>query len=105
MRFKDREDRERYMDNLERQMEDQRQQIQRTLDQIEGSGRRWTVPRRLRNSLPSFPGRTPTQDAGESREDVSEPSESPDPRTPPGSSTGSQAPAERVPWWRRMFGG
>jgi hypothetical protein len=35
----DRKGRERYMDDLERQMEDQREQIQRTLDRMEGSGR------------------------------------------------------------------
>jgi hypothetical protein len=36
----DRKERERYMDDLERQMEDQREQIQRTLERTEGSGRR-----------------------------------------------------------------
>ena len=33
----DRKEREEYMDNLERQMEDQRGRIQRTLDRTEGS--------------------------------------------------------------------
>ena len=32
VRFRDREERERYMDSLERQMEEQREQIQRTLE-------------------------------------------------------------------------
>jgi hypothetical protein len=40
MHIGDRKEREEYMDNLERQMEDQREQIRRTLDRIEGSGRR-----------------------------------------------------------------
>jgi len=104
MRFRDREERERYMDNLERQMEGQREQIQHTLDRIEDSGRRWAVPRRLWNSLPSFPGRTRAQDAGESHERVAASSKNPEPRTPPGSSTSAQESSER-PWWRRVFGG
>ena len=41
MHIGDRKEREAYMDDLERQMDDQRQQIRRTLDRIEGSGRRW----------------------------------------------------------------
>jgi hypothetical protein len=41
MHIGDRKEREEYMvDDLERQMEDQREQIRRTLDRIEGSGRR-----------------------------------------------------------------
>ena len=109
MRFTDSEDRERYMDSLERHMEGQRGQIQRTLARIESSGRRGTILERLWNSLPSFPGRTPAQDAGEGREAVSESPENAEPtrRAPPGSSTGAQQPSERPqerPWLRRMFG-
>ena len=57
MRFRDREERERYMDSLERQMEHQREQIEHTLDEIEGSRRR-TALEKLRSSLPRFPRRT-----------------------------------------------
>jgi hypothetical protein len=65
MRFRDREERERYMDNLERQMEHQREQIQLTLDQKKGSGRLRTTLDKLWDTLPSFPRRTPAQNAGE----------------------------------------
>ena len=53
----DRKEREEYMDNLERQMEDQRGRIQRTLDRLESSGRRGGALERLRGYLPRFPGR------------------------------------------------
>ena len=102
MRFTDSEDRERYMDSLERQMEGQREQIQRTLARIESSGRRWTILERLWNSLPSFPGRTPAQDADS---EMRQSPESLEPtRTTTGSSTGAQEGSERR-WWRRVFGG
>ena len=51
VRFRDSEERERYMDSLERQMEHQREQIEHTLDEIEGSGRR-TALEKLRSSFP-----------------------------------------------------
>ena len=70
-RFRDRQDRERYMDSLERQMERQREQIQRTLDGIESSGRRQTALEKLRSSLPGFPGRSSVRGA-EERERVTE---------------------------------
>jgi hypothetical protein len=65
LRFRDREERERYMDSLEQQMENQREQIERTLDRTEGSGWRRRTLERFRGSLPSFPGRTPVRDAEE----------------------------------------
>ena len=65
MRFRDREERERYMDSLERQMEHQREQIQRTLDQTRGSGRLRTALEKLRGALPSVQLRTSTRNAGE----------------------------------------
>jgi hypothetical protein len=61
MRFDDRQERERYMDSLERQMEQKREEIGRTLDEMQGSGRQ-TVLRRLRSSLPSLPSRTSVRD-------------------------------------------
>src|SRR5215208_2684057 len=65
-RVRNREERERYMDSLEWQMEDQREQIQHTLEQTtEDSDRRRKALERLRSSLPSFPGRTPVRDAAE----------------------------------------
>jgi hypothetical protein len=58
LRFRNREERERYMDSLERQIEHQREQMQRTLDRIEGSARRrMTLKSKLRSSLAGFPGR------------------------------------------------
>ena len=64
--FRDREEREQYMDSLERQMEEQREQIQRTLDRTtEDSDRRRKALERLRSSFPSFPSRTPVRAATE----------------------------------------
>ncbi len=98
-RFRDSQDRERYMDSLERQMEHQRQEIQRTLDRIEGSGRRRTALEKLRSSLPSIPGRTSTRDAGELETATEKPK-----RAEPQSDTGgSQEDVER-PRWRRLLG-
>ncbi len=54
MGFRNREERERYMDSLEQQME-------RTLDQTKGSGRLRTVLETLRDTLPSFPRRASTR--------------------------------------------
>ena len=66
VRFRNREERERYMDSLERQMEHQREQIQRTLDQMQGSARRrGTLKSKLWSSLPSFPARASVRDAEE----------------------------------------
>ncbi len=62
VRFNDRQERERYMDSLERQMEHQRQEIERTMEEMQGSGRQ-TVLKRLRSSLPSLPSRTSVWDA------------------------------------------
>ena len=68
------------MDNLERQMEDQREQIRRTLDRIEGSGRRGGALQRLQGSLFRFPGRAPARgDPEETREDAPQSLESPGP--------------------------
>ena len=64
MRFRDRSERERYIDSLEQQMEHQRQEIQRTLEKAEGSGRLRTALERLWGTLPSFPRRTSDRDAG-----------------------------------------
>lgn len=64
--FHNREDRERYMDGLEWQMELQREQIDRTLEQTsEDSDRRRKALEKLRSSLTSFPGRTPVRGAAE----------------------------------------
>jgi hypothetical protein len=71
MRFRDREERERYMDSLERQMEHERERIQRTLNRMEGSVRRRTALEKLRSSLANFPARGPAPDV-EEREAVTE---------------------------------
>jgi hypothetical protein len=65
LRFRDRQERERYMDSLERQMEDQREQIQRTLEQTKGSGRLRTGLERLWGIHPSFSRRTSARNAEE----------------------------------------
>ena len=65
MRFRDREERERYMDSLERQMEHQRKQIEGTLDRTEGPGWRRRALEKLRSSLPRFSGRTSGRDVEE----------------------------------------
>ena len=65
MGFRNREERERYMDSLERQMEHQREQIERTLDQTKGSGRLRTALGQLRSTFPSVPLRTSARNAGE----------------------------------------
>ncbi len=99
MRFRDCEERERYMESLERQMEHQREQIQSTLDGIEDSGRRRRLLGKLWNSLPSLPGRTTSvRDAGE-RETATEWPERAEPR----SSTGDHQEGTHRPWWRRIF--
>ncbi len=102
----DRKGRERYMDDLERQMEDQREQIQRTLDRTEGSGRRGGALERLRGSLPRFPGRAPARGDPEERREK-------DPHSPdlpgPTRSTltediGEHETVPERPWWRRWLG-
>src|SRR5215208_3039283 len=100
-RFRNREERERYMDTLEWQMEDQREQIQHILEQTtEDSDRRRKALERLRSSLPSFPGRTPVRDAAE-REAPTETIRS---DTPSGRETSPWKPSDPRSWWRRMFG-
>jgi hypothetical protein len=100
--FRDREEREQYMDSLERQMEHQREQIDRTLERTtEDSDRRRKALEKLRSSLPSFPGRTPVRGAAE-REAPTEPIRS---DTPSGREESPRKPSEPRSRWRRMFGG
>jgi hypothetical protein len=101
-RFRDREERERYMDSLERQMEHEREQIQRTLDRTtEDSELRRKALEKLRSSLPSFPDRTPVRGAAE-RERLTEPIRS---ETPSAGEESPRKPSEPRSRWRRMFGG
>lgn len=80
MRFRNREERERYMDGLERQIEHQREQMQRTLDRMEGSTRRReALKSKLRSSLHSLPGRV--KDVGERGETADRRQESEAPRS------------------------
>ena len=91
------------MDSLERQMEHQRQEIQRTLEQIEGSGRRWTALQKLRSSLPSIPGRasgTSVQGAREREASIDKPTGAKNQ-----SVTGGPQEGVQWPWWRRMLDG
>ena len=99
---RNREERERYMDSLEWQMEDQREHIQHTLEQTtEDSDRRQKALEKLRRSLPSFLGRTPVRGATE-RETPTEPVRS---DTRSGREKSPRKPSEPRSWWRRMFGG
>jgi hypothetical protein len=100
VRFRNRQDRELYMDSLEREMEHQRQEIQRTLDEIENPSRRRTALEKLRRSLPSIPGRAFVREAGE-RETATEKPE----RAATQSGTGGPQEGVERPWWRRVFGG
>lgn len=109
MYIRDRKEREEYMDDLERKMEDQREQIQRTLDGMEGSGRRGRALERLRRTFPYFPGRG--RGRGNPEEASAEAPESPRapvrPVIPTDSGGGPETPAERLEersWWRRLFG-
>ena len=100
--FRDREEREQYMDSLEQQMEHQREQIQHTLDRTtEDSDRGWKDLEKLRSSLPSFPDRTPVRDAPV-REEPIEPIRS---ETPSAREESPRKPSDPRSRWRRMFGG
>ena len=101
-RFRDREEREQYMDSLERQMEHEREQIHRTLDRTtEDSDRRRKALEKLRSALPSFPGRSPVRGVPE-REEPREPIRS---ETSSAGEDSSRKRSEPRSWWRRMFGG
>jgi hypothetical protein len=90
------------MDSLEWQMEHERDQIQHTLDQMtEDSDRRRKALEKLRNSLPSFPSRTPMRRAAK-RETPTEPIRR---DTPSGRKKSPRKPSDPRSWWRRMFGG
>jgi hypothetical protein len=100
-RFRDLEERERYMDSLEWQMEHERDQIQRTLEQMtEDSDRRRKALEKLRSALPSFPSRTPVRGAPV-REEPIEPNRS---ETPSAREESPRKPSEPRSWWR-IFGG
>ena len=101
-RFRNREERERYMDSLEWQMEHQREQTQRTLERTtKDSDRGRKALEKLRSSLPNFPGRTPIRRAGE-RETPTELIRS---DTLSGREKSPRKPSDPRYWWRRMFGG
>ena len=101
-RFRNREEHERYMDSLEWQMEHERDQIQRTLEQMtEDSDRRRKALEKLRNSLRSFPSRTPMRRAAE-RETPTEPIRS---DKPSGRKKSPRKPSDPRSWWRRRWFG
>jgi hypothetical protein len=81
LRFRDYQERERYMDSLERQMEHQREEIQCTLDQAKGSGRIRTTLEKLWGTLPSFPRRTTSAQNAEERGAAIQRPESESPRS------------------------
>jgi hypothetical protein len=100
--FRDREEHERYMDRLEWQMEHERDQIQRTLDQMtEDSDRRGKALEKLRSALSSFPRLSPVRGAAEHET----PTEQIRSDTPSGREKRSRKPSELGSWWRRIFGG
>jgi len=89
------------MDSLERQMEHERDQIQRTLDRTtEDSDRRRKALEKLRRVLPSLPSRTPVRDVAE-HETPTEPMGS---ETPSAREESPRKSSEPQSWWRRMFG-
>jgi hypothetical protein len=101
-RFRDPEERERYMDSLEWHMEHERDQIQRTLDQMtEDSDRRGKALEKLRSALSSFPRLSPVRGAAEHET----PTEQIRSDTPSGREKRSRKPSELGSWWRRIFGG
>jgi hypothetical protein len=101
-RLRNREERERYMDSLECQMEHEREQIQRTLERTtEDSDRRRKALEKLRSSLPSFPGRTSVRGAAE-RETPTETIRS---DKFSGREESPRKSSEPRSWWRRMLGG
>ena len=96
------EEREQYMDSLEQQVEEQREQIDRTLERTtQDSDRRRKALEKLRSSLPTFPSRILVRDAAE-RETPTEPIRS---ETPSGREKSPRKPSEPRSWWRRMLGG
>jgi len=101
-RFRNREERERYMDSLEWQMGNQREQIQRTLERTpEDSDRIRKALEKLGSFLPSFSSRTPVRGAAE-HETPTEPIRS---DTPSDAEKSPWKPSEPRSWWRRMLGG
>jgi hypothetical protein len=101
-RFRNREERERYLDSLEWHMEHERDQIQRTLDQMtEDSDRRRKALEKLRSALPSFPGLSPVRGAAE-RET---PTEQIRRDTPTGREKRFRKSSDPRSWWCRIFGG
>jgi hypothetical protein len=90
------------MNSLERQMEHEREQIQRTLERTtEDSDRRRKALEKLLSALPSLPGRTRVRDAAEG-ETPTEPIRS---DTPSGREKSRRKPSDPRSWWRRMLGG
>jgi hypothetical protein len=90
------------MDSLEWQMENQREQIQRTLERTpEDSDRIRKALEKLGSFLPSFSSRTPVRGAAE-RETPTEPIRS---DTLSGAEKSPRKPSEPRSWWRRMLGG
>ena len=101
-RFDDLEERERYMDGLERQMELQRQHMQHTLNQtIMSSNRRRESLEKLWSYLPSLPGRTTVRSAVK-RGTSTKSMQSEAPSAHEKSSRERSEPGSR---WRRVFGG
>ena len=112
-RFDNREERERYMDGLERQMERRREEISRGLERTmdDPSGLRPALER-LRKSIPGLPRRGSGRDAGGRetpaelvREQAPPPLEGPRVAGDRPGMGGSPGGGERRPWWRRIRGG
>ena len=97
-RFRNREERERYMDSLEWQMEEQREQIQRTLERTtEDSDRRRKALEKLLSALPSLPGRTPVRGVAK-REMPTKPIRN---DTPTGGEKSPRKLSDPRSWWQR----
>jgi len=90
------------MDSLEQQMEEQREQIQRTLARMtEDSDRQRKALEQLRSTLLGFSSRTPVRGAA-GREEPIEPIRS---ETPSAREESPRKRSEPRSWWRRMFDG
>ena len=89
--------RKQYMDSLEQQTEEQREQIEHTLDQTsEDSDRRRKALEKLLSALPSFPSHTPVRGAAV-RETPTEQIRS---DTPSGGEESPRKPSDPRSWWR-----
>ena len=100
MRLGDRKERERYMDSLEWQMQNRREQIERTLDQVMEDSDQRPALEKIWGFLPSLSSRPSIWGTGE-RERSTEPGHS---ETPSSRGERVREPSRHRFMWRRIFG-